>query len=133
MRYEPEIQTLSIVLLGKFNPAIFSPSWLAKAKIITEAEAEAATVNLIHPEIAQFTVEKFRFEVQKERFQVTTTVEPFVQLLDAVVNLFKEQLPHTPTDKMGINYRGPLPLGDRGATCCPWPYARPACAMGRVR
>src|SRR5262249_22058712 len=92
------------VLLGKFNPAIFSPSWFAKANIITDAEAEAATVNVIHPELAQFSVERFRFEVQKERFQITTAVEPFVQLSDAVLNPFDHKLPHPPADKMGINY-----------------------------
>ena len=104
MQYAPEIQSVSIVLLGKFNPAIFSPAWLAKAGIVTEREADAASVNVIHSEIAQFGVERFRFEVQTERFQVTTLVEPFVQLLDSVVNLFKDKLPHTPADKMGINY-----------------------------
>lgn len=104
MRYLPEHQAASIVLLGKFNPAIFSPAWLAKAGTITAGEADSATIQVIHPEIAQFSVERFRFDVQKERFQITTLMEPFIRISDSIRTLFTDRLPHTPTSRMGINY-----------------------------
>jgi hypothetical protein len=49
MRIEPEISSASIRLRGSFNPAIFTPDWLARE---LGTERAAADLKLIHPEIA---------------------------------------------------------------------------------
>ena len=41
MRIEPEIGGCTVVLLGHFNPQIFSPLWFAQNKIISERQAES--------------------------------------------------------------------------------------------
>lgn len=104
MRYPPEIQSLAIVLRGKFNPAIFSPAWFAKVGIITDDELERATTSVIHPELAQFSFEQVRVEVFTNRFQITSFAEPFLRILEVVLGVFRDRLPHTPMDKLGINY-----------------------------
>ena len=76
MRYTPELQSASIVLVGKLNPPIFSPAWFAKIGVLTDQELEVTSTQIIHPEIAQFMLERFRLEVMPNRFMITTPVEP---------------------------------------------------------
>ncbi len=102
--YEPEQQSASIVLIGSFTPTIFSPAWLAKIGVITDKAAAAAAVNLIHPELTQFAIDRFTFEALINRLTITTTKEPFLQILDDVLAIFTTHLPHTPLSKLGINY-----------------------------
>ena len=54
MRIEAEKGGCSIVLLGAFNPTIFTPEWFARYEIATEAGENDSTVNIIHPEISNF-------------------------------------------------------------------------------
>ena len=58
MRIEPEVGGCGVVLVGHFNPLIFSPSWFAKNGIVGEEEASAADVSVIHPEIAAFRMNR---------------------------------------------------------------------------
>lgn len=104
MRYDPDIQSASIVLLGKFNPPIFSPAWFARTGILSTEEAETATTEIIHQEIAKFKLDRLHIEVLPNRFVATSTMEPYSRLLDEILKLFSEQLPHSPIDKLGINY-----------------------------
>jgi hypothetical protein len=105
MRYEPQIQLASIVLLGRFNPAIFSPAWFAKVGIISDAELAESTdrASLVHSELTQFSLERFKIDVFPERFAITTPSEPFTQILDDTLSTF-HNLPHSPVNKLGINY-----------------------------
>ncbi len=104
MHYTPEISSASIVLVGKFNPAIFTPAWFAKVGIITDSELGSSATRVVHPEITQFDISRFRVEVQPARFQITTMEEPFVSILDDIEEIFVRHLPHTPTGSFGINY-----------------------------
>lgn len=99
-----EKQFASIVLLGKFNPAIFSPAWLAKYGLITDGEMDAATVNIVHQEITQFVAGGYSFDINQPRFLVRSSDEPFVKLLELVAGIFGEHLVHTPILKVGINF-----------------------------
>lgn len=109
MRYNIETHSASIVLIGDFNPVIFSPAWFAKFGFINDDEFEAANRNenknlLALPDLAQFSIPRFSLVVQQQRFNITTTREPFVLILDDVDNIFTRQLPHTPVAMLGINY-----------------------------
>jgi hypothetical protein len=101
-RYDPDVQSASIVLVGRFNPAIVSPGWLLKVGVMSEGEFETSNIVIIHPEITQFSIERFRIEVLPQRFTITTAGEPYVQILDDVVVIFT-QLPHSPIKMFGVN------------------------------
>lgn len=103
MLIEPEINGASLVLVGSFNPAIFSPVWFARENIVTDAQADEADIEIIHKEIARFTLADFRLFVVHDRFQIETSVAPFIRMYDMAAKLFGETLPHTPLLIAGIN------------------------------
>ncbi len=103
MSPQPKIQTTSIVVVGNFTPTIFQPSWFAANDLITKQEAEAATVEIIAPPIAQFDAEWLRISVTQDRFMAQTAQEPYYEpLRDLVISVFT-LLNHTPVKAMGIN------------------------------
>jgi hypothetical protein len=107
LRYPIETHSASIVLIGKFNPPIFSPAWFSKVGVLTDDEFEAASEDkqlVVHPEIAQFSTARFSVNVLPQRFTLSTPQESFVHILDDAVTIFRDKLPHTPMDKLGINY-----------------------------
>jgi hypothetical protein len=103
MRIEPELGGCSIVLVGHFNPLIFSPAWFARNGIVSDAEADSAVVGIIHPDIANFNLGKIQIQVERTRFNAETAEAPWVALCDFVIKTFAEFLVHTPINQMGIN------------------------------
>ncbi len=71
--------------------------------VISDEAFEAAVIQVIHPEIAKFSVGPHLFDVIPGRFILQTESEPFAQLLDMAVQIFCDCLPHTPINMMGIN------------------------------
>ena len=47
MRIKPQIDHAVIVLVGRFNAAIFQPAWFALHKMLGEKEAETAKIQVI--------------------------------------------------------------------------------------
>ena len=106
MQIEPELGECSIVLLGHFNPIIFSPLWFAKNGIVSEEAAKAATVSgdlIIHPRFAAFQLGSIRLQVEETRLFARTSEAPWVNLCDFIARTFGEFLVHTPINQMGIN------------------------------
>lgn len=103
MRIEPEISGASIVLVGSFNPKIFSPDWFARHELLAGDEAEAANVEVIHEEITLFRTDWFSLRVERTRFVTETKQSPYIRLSDFVVRTFQEFLSHTPIGRLGIN------------------------------
>jgi hypothetical protein len=99
---EYEISAYSVVLLGNFNPTIFTPAWFEKYGLLTEDEAAAADVSVIHPNIARFSAAGLTVQVENTRFS-TTGVVSAVQIKDFVLKTFRDYLSHTPLRMMGIN------------------------------
>jgi hypothetical protein len=98
-----EIEGISIVLLGDFNPKIIQPSWLAGQDLIAKSEAEAADVKIITPDVSVFKLEWLTLEVTRERFSASTTQAAFFEVVrDLVVGTFSI-LRHTPARALGIN------------------------------
>ncbi len=60
---ETTMDTVSIVLVGSFNPAIFQPMWFAANELIGRADAENAEVAVVHPDITQFRARQMSFVV----------------------------------------------------------------------
>jgi hypothetical protein len=103
MRITPEISEATIVLIGSFNPRIFRPEWFASTGIIGGGDATSATIEVIHSEIASFSLDWLTVRVQRDRFSVETIAPPFVRARDLVMRTFREFLMHTPVSKIGFN------------------------------
>lgn len=79
---QPEIHSISIVLLGAFNPKIFQPAWFAFEELIRKQEAEEANIEIVHPDAVSFALEWLRLQVTRERFTASTTQEPLERSWD---------------------------------------------------
>jgi hypothetical protein len=104
VHYQIEYHSAAIVLLGSFSPAIFSPGWLANIDVISDDARQDALVEVIHPELAKFSVDRFVLEVLSNRFAISTTLEPFERILDDVIKIFADNLSYTPVLQLGVNY-----------------------------
>jgi hypothetical protein len=99
----PEVSAAAIVLLGKFNPQMFQPSWFARQELISTSDADEATVDIIHPDICQFQTEKFVLQVSQDKFSAVTKANTTPALLRDFVNGTFLILEHTPVSGIGIN------------------------------
>ena len=114
MRIEPEISAVEIVLLGDFNPAIFSPAWFVLHDLLPANAATAADLQVSHPQITAFSSDWLHLEVTTERFQIGTVLAPYIRVRDLVARVFGEHLHHTPLTAFGINRRVHFRLRSRG-------------------
>jgi hypothetical protein len=103
LRITPEIDGASIVLIGSFNPPIFQPEWFARHEILGTEDANAANIEIIHPQMAAFSLSWSSIRVTVERFFIETSYPPFIRARDLVLRTFREYLTHTPVTKIGIN------------------------------
>lgn len=100
-----EIEGLSIVLIGDFNPKIFQPAWFAAQELIRTKESEESEVQLITPEVTSFKLgDWLELQVTRERFSASTAQEAYFEILrDLVLGTFT-LLRHSPVRAVGINY-----------------------------
>ena len=47
MRIDPEISGVGIVVLGSFNPAIFTPAWFALHGLLPKSVADSADLKRV--------------------------------------------------------------------------------------
>lgn len=99
----PDLQGMSIVALGSFNPAIFQPEWFAISGLVRREEASTAEISVISTDVTVFKTEWFSMQVTDDRFSVST-IDPtkYLPLRDLVVGTFKT-LEHTPLSAFGLN------------------------------
>ena len=90
MRIDPEIAGVSIVLLGNFNPAIFTPAWFVLQGLLPEGTIDTAEINIVHADVTQFNTDWLSLNVTSDRFQVDTLQAPVVRLRDMAIRVFKE-------------------------------------------
>ncbi len=105
MRIEPEFSDVSIVLLGKLNPAIFTPAWFALHELLPESVVDTAQLQVAHQQVTEFSTDWLRLQVTPERFSAETSLAPHIRLRDLVVRVFKDHLHHTPITAFGINWQ----------------------------
>jgi hypothetical protein len=103
MRIEPELSAFSIVMIGSLNPRIFQPEWFSRTGLINEKEIASADIQIIHAQMAAFSLDWLNIQVTEDRFSAETRVPPFVRLKDLILRTFGEFLPHTPIFKLGLN------------------------------
>lgn len=107
----PQVNGASIVLAGSFNPTIFQPQWFARQNLLPQAEADAAKILVLVPQICDFETERFRVQVTTERFAAFSKPDANpVPLRDLVLGTFFI-LEHTPVTAIGLNRHMHFELG----------------------
>lgn len=97
-------ERMTIVVVGKFNPAIVTPAWLEREGLVSKDASLAAEVELIAADLASFSVAAKQLQLLRERLVVSTgDAREEDTLRDLVVGIL-EILSHTPTSKVGLNY-----------------------------
>ena len=102
----PEIFESSIIVVGKFNPAIFSPDWLAGNNLIGSEDAKSALQNpsfMITTQMSRFETEWFVLQVLNQQFSLSSKGPISPAIKDLAVHIFS-LLPHTPVTALGLNF-----------------------------
>ena len=114
-KMEPEQKIFAIVILGDFNPAIFHPSWLAQNELIPNEEVGDASDLICTNEVSTFVLNDVHFQVERQRFGLTTKNASNAPLLrDLAVGVFT-LLEHTPLTAVGLNLDIRYSLGSKDA------------------
>ena len=124
MRIEPEISGVSVVLLGQFNPAIFTPAWFALHDLLPVGAAENAVLQVAHQHLTAFSTDWLSFRVTLDTCTFETVQAPHIRVPDLVVRTFREHLNHTPLTALGINRDGTFRGTKRRRTGSDRPKAR---------
>jgi len=101
MRIKPIESKVNVVLIGNFNPNIFSPHWFMSNGVIEEED----NVDSVSPAlgIVGFELSWLSVFVQQNRFVAELEQPPEVRLSDFVQKTFGELLKYTPIWACGIN------------------------------
>jgi hypothetical protein len=106
--YSAEIFGSSIVLVGSFNPAIFTPDWLEQHKLIGSGDADYARTAenlLVSHQVTVCETEWFALQVLENQFSLTSKgalSHAFQDLAESMASL----VPHTPVTALGLNFLG---------------------------
>lgn len=111
MRHKPEIEEVTIVVIGSFSPGIMNQHWLAYHDIISKEEADEARVTLTHPQVSQIDLGWGKFFANENRVQIATTQSPWIRAGDFIVKLLSEAAPGQPVTALGINVSTHYSLG----------------------
>jgi len=115
VKHSAEILTSSIVVLGNFNPAIFSPDWLERNQLIGEEDAGVARDGsegrsmIISKQVATFETAWFVLQVLDNQFALTSKGAFSPAFKDLAVGIF-QLVPHTPVTALGLNFMGHFKL-----------------------
>ena len=115
MRIEPEIDGVSVILVGSFNPAIFTPAWFDLHGLLLDPIADSADIAVAHKQMTMFSADWLRLEVTPDQFHVETVQAPHVRVHDLVLRVFGEHLHHTPLTAFGINRNVHFRVGNPAA------------------
>lgn len=106
MAHSLETLTSSIVAVGKFNPAIFSPDWLEKNGLIGAADADDArnaSSTVISHQASFFETAWFSLQVLEGQYSLTSKGALTPALRDLAVSIF-QLVQHTPVEALGLNF-----------------------------
>lgn len=103
MRIEPEISGMSVVAVGDFSPAVFTPAWFALYNLLPRNAVDSSNVQIVSSEVTAFSYEWLRVEATRNHLIITTLQEPYVRLRDVVIRMFREQFSNAPVNALGIN------------------------------
>jgi hypothetical protein len=113
-----EILTSSIVAVGAFNPAIFSPDWLERNDLIGKGDADIVREGtegkslLVSHQVAFFETKWFALQVLENQFSLTSKDALSPAFKDLGVGIF-QLVPHTPVTAVGLNFTGHFKLASQ--------------------
>ena len=101
-------ETMSIVLVGDFQPNMFQPYWFLQNEIITQNEYDSILNNkdsemLITSGLSSFETGILGFRITQDRFQIIGKNEPFEKAIDAFKKTF-DNLSTFSVKVYGINF-----------------------------
>lgn len=117
MKYTAEILTSAIVVIGNFNPAIFTPDWLELNGLIGEGDADTARDGsqgrdmIITRKVATFESDWFALEVLENKFTLTSKGALSPAFKDLAIGVF-QLVSHTPVMAVGLNFMGHFKLAN---------------------
>jgi hypothetical protein len=106
--YFAEIFSSSIVAVGAFNPAIFSPDWLEKYGLIGGDDAETARKMpslIISQQVSVVETDWFVLQVLDNQFSLQSKNVLSPALKDLASGIFM-LVSHTPISALGLNFMG---------------------------
>lgn len=96
--------TVSLVLLGSFNPDNFLPKKLAEGKVITSKMADSALVVALMPtQTIHFNLGWAEIMVLQNRFQITALEAPHIRACDFVLKALQDLATDSIVSQFGIN------------------------------
>lgn len=103
-----EIFGSSIVAVGAFNPAIFSPDWLERNGLIGTQDAEAARQSpsyIVTHQVSVLETDWFALQVLESQFSLTSKGALSPAIRDLAVGILS-LIPQTPISAVGLNFVG---------------------------
>ena len=103
-----EIFDSSIVALGSFNPAIFSPDWLERNSLIGVTDADAAKQRdsiIVTHQVSIIETDWFVLQVLENQLSLTSKGAVTPMLKDLAVGIMS-LVPQTPITAVGLNFMG---------------------------
>ena len=99
-----DMEGLSIVLRGHFNPAIITHGWLLSQKLLSVEDFTETRPDLITANVSNFHTPWFSCHVTSDMMQVSTAEPEQMERVRDVTTGILRALPHTPVGVMGINH-----------------------------
>src|SRR5256885_1377182 len=101
-----EIFGATIVALGTFAPAGFTPDWLEKHQLIGKDDAEAARTSknfIVSQQVSQFETEWFQLQMLQSQFMLSNKGAVGPTLRDLAAGMFS-LIPDVPVSAIGLNF-----------------------------
>lgn len=111
MAHIAEILVSSIVTVGEFNPAIFSPEWLERNGLIGKDDADSVREGsqrkslLVSHQASIFETKWFALQVLENQFSLTSKDALSPAFKDLAIGIL-QLVPHTPVTAVGLNFLG---------------------------
>lgn len=92
----------SLVVVGNMPTTLFTPQWLLNHKLLSETEAENATIHIISPNLTRYEIAEWgKIEIRPDRLVFATVSDSHHEVIkDIVVSLI------TAVDGNKLNYLG---------------------------
>lgn len=105
-------EAASVVLVGRFNPAIFHPAWFIAEELLPADGERDVALDVASPQFTSFRADWLRLQVDAERFQVSTDDPSAFDALRDLAEGTAKLLRHTPVRAVGINTHADYRLPD---------------------
>ena len=134
MILNPELQQYSIVLIGDFNPLMFTPEWFLKNHVISPEDVEVARDEsiknsiIITAQLTFFKTSQLSFKVEMNRMEIVSENGASSSVMDFVTKMF-ESIGGFVIKAYGFNYSAHYNvkdnatyqlIGDKLAPKCYW-------------